>query len=494
MALAVVWSRAQAGIESPLVAVEADLLPGLPSMTLVGLPEAAVRESRERVRSALINSGFDFPAGRITLSLAPADLPKTGSRFDLPIALGILAASGQIPREPLDQFEFAGELALSGALRPFPGALAMMLGAWPDGRTLILPQAVEQEAAALAEMDVRVASSLLDVCAFLKGVQSLARPSCESYSYPVLAAVADLAEVKGQPGARRVLEIAAAGRHSLLFVGPPGCGKSMLISRLPGILPDLSQQQACELAMIRSLAGLSFDPAAFQRPPFQAPHHSASMVALVGGGSEPKPGAISLAHHGVLFLDELPEFDRKVLEALREPLEAGQIHIARAQRSCHFPASFQLAAAMNPCPCGYLGHSSGKCHCSSEQVSRYRAKISGPLLDRIDLLFEVPSLSAQELMQSSSAESSAVVKQRVEQARARQWQRQAGNNAQLAQTDLLPTLDPSCQQLLAQAMERLNLSARASHRLLRVARTIADLAGEARIAIEHLAEALSYRH
>lgn len=494
MALAKVWSRAQSGIDSPLVAVEADLLPGLPSITLVGLPETEVRESRERVRSALVNSGFSFPVGRITLSLAPADLPKAGGRFDLPIALGILAASGQIPKTQLDRYEFAGELALSGALREFPGAVAMMLGALADGRELILPQALAEQAALLPQAPIWLAESLLDVCAFLHQRQPLSKPPLRPATE--VARLADLSEIRGQSAARRVLEIAAAGGHSLLLSGPPGTGKSMLAQRLPGILPLLSEAEAQEVALLQSLAGQPLQPEAWAQVPFRAPHHSASMVALVGGGSEPRPGEISLAHRGVLFLDELPEFDRRVLEALREPLEQGQIAIARASRRCCFPSRFQLIAAMNPCPCGYQGHPSGKCHCSPEQIQRYRSKISGPLLDRIDLMFEMPVIPASQLTQMLASEASAVVAERVKVARDCQLERQHCLNSQLSVPELQrhAELVAAPLALLNTAIDRLGLSARAGHRVWRVARTLADLAGAERIETGHLAEAMSYRH
>ena len=371
MSLAVIHSRGLDGLAAPEVAVETHIAGGLPSVTLVGLPDAEVREARDRVRAALQNSGFEFPARRITINLAPADLPKESGRFDLPIALGILAASGQISPKLLSELEFAGELSLSGELRPIRGALAMVLAAGDAGRSFVLPSASAREAALTRRASIFGANSLLDVCAHLNGQEALTRPTGIDDSTSVVCDTADLAEVKGQQQAKRALEIAAAGAHSLLFCGPPGSGKSMLATRLPGLLPPMPPSAALESAAVLSLSGL-FRAEQFGRPPFRSPHHSASPAALVGGGSVPRPGEISLAHQGVLFLDELPEFDRRVLEALREPMESGRIHISRAARQADFPAEFQLAAAMNPCPCGYHGDVSGRCRCTPDQVVRYR--------------------------------------------------------------------------------------------------------------------------
>lgn len=470
---------------------------GLPSLSIVGLPELAVRESKDRVRGALSNSRFDFPAGRVTINLAPADLPKEGGRFDLPIALGILGASGQIAAEPLAGYEFLGELALSGELRPVDAVLPAALAAREAGRALVLPQPNAAEAALVSGLEILPAERLLDVCEHLNGISPL-RPHrpVESTARPQTAP--DLAEVRGQPHAKRALEIAAAGAHSLLLLGPPGTGKSMLASRLPGILPGLTEAEAVEVAAIHSVSRhTSARPLSWRQRPFRAPHHTASAVALVGGGANPRPGEISLAHHGVLFLDELPEFDRRVLEVLREPLESGQILISRAARSAELPARFQLVAAMNPCPCGYLGDPSGRCRCTQEQVTRYRARLSGPLLDRIDLHVEVPRLPAEQLQsaQPETAESSAAVRQRVEAARARALARAGKPSSALEPREIERdcALSDEAKRLMQQAMQQLALSARAYHRILKVARTIADLAGQNAIGIAHLGEAIGYR-
>jgi magnesium chelatase family protein len=492
MTLAIVSSRALAGMDAPEVVVEAHLANGLPSFTLVGLAEAEVKEARDRVRAALLQSGYEFPQRRITVNLAPADLPKESGRFDLPIALGLLAASGQLPTASLKDYEFAGELALTGGLRPIRGALAMMLSAARSGRAFILPRASAEEAALAEGAEVYGADSLLEVCGHLTGRAPLPRiVPRETNTRPEYA---DLADVKGQQLARRALEIAAAGGHSLLMSGPPGAGKSMLASRLPGILPPMTQAEALESAAVLSLTG-GFRGENWRVRPYRAPHHTASGVALVGGGNPPRPGEISQATHGVLFLDELPEFDRKALEVLREPLEAGRITISRAARQADFPARFQLVAAMNPCPCGYLGHASGKCHCSPEQVARYRGRISGPLLDRIDLLIEVAALPEAELTASGGGESSVSVRQRVVAARARQIERQGKANAQLGsnEIDLYCQPDAAGMTLLKQAIARLNLSARAYHRILRVARSIADLANSGQINAGQIGEAVQYR-
>ena len=495
MTLAIIHSRGADGLNAPEIAVEVHLAGGLPGVTLVGLPETEVKEARDRVRAALQNSGFTFPAKRITINLAPADLPKESGRFDLPIALGILAASGQIPAQDLARYEFAGELSLSGDLRPVRGALAMVLAAAASPRDFVLPEESAHEAALAGNDNIFSARSLLDVCAHLHGQTLLTRSTPTQSPIDGATEPPDLADVRGQTQAKRVLEIAAAGGHSLLFAGPPGSGKSMLASRLPGLLPPLTRGAALESAAVLSLTGL-FIPTQFGQPTYRAPHHTASSAALVGGGGVPRPGEISLAHQGVLFLDELPEFDRRVLEALREPLESGQVHISRAARQAIFPARFQLVAAMNPCPCGYFGSTAGRtCRCTPDQIARYRNKLSGPLLDRIDLQVEVPALPAEALQGLPDGEPSPVVRQRVVAARERQLARQGKANAHLTtkEVDRHCQTDTTASGLLKQAVARLNLSARAYHRVLKVARTIADLAAAEAILATHIAEAVQYR-
>ncbi len=496
MSLAMLYSRAQSGIDAPLVTVEAHLSNGLPALSIVGLPEMAVRESKDRVRGALINSRFEFPLRRITINLAPADLPKEGGRFDLSIALGILAASGQIPEAACQRFEFLGELALSGELRPVRGVLPAALQARKADRALIAPALNGPEAALVEGLEVYTAEHLLEVCGHLTGQQRLPVPDLppEASGYDEYP---DMEDVKGQAQPKRALEIAAAGQHSLLLIGPPGSGKSMLANRLPGILPPLDERQALAAAAVRSVSEGGFSPRDWKRRPFRAPHHTASAVALVGGGSNPRPGEVSLATEGVLFLDELPEYERRVLEVLREPLENGHITISRAARQADFPARFQLVAAMNPCPCGYLGDTGGRaCRCTQEQVARYRARISGPLLDRIDMHVEVPRLppAALEPNSEESAETSARVRARVLAARRRQGARGGLNNdLKTKELERYCALDAAASTLLRRAMEKLGLSARAYHRILRVARTIADLADAEHIATAHLSEAIGYR-
>lgn len=495
MALAILYSRGRSGIEAPLVTVEVHVANGLPAMNIVGLPETAVKESKDRVRGAILNSRFEFPAQRITVNLAPADLPKEGGRFDLAIALGILIASGQLNATQLDRYECIGELSLGGELRSISGVLPVAIQAKQQGRKLILPKDNIAEGALVSTIELVPCAHLLEICAHLSGQRLI------EAEYPIIQpepeAELDFADVHGQYHVKRAFEVAAAGNHNLLMLGPPGTGKSMLASRLPTILPPLTERQAQETAAIASISDQGLNVANWLKPPYRAPHHTASAPALVGGGSNPKPGEISLAHNGTLFLDELPEFDRKVLEVLREPLETGHITISRAARQVDFPARFQLVAAMNPCPCGYLGDVSGRCHCTSEQILRYRARVSGPLLDRIDMHLDVPRISHEVLRKGSphGEERSADIRQRVVAARQKALCRSGKANAELSAKEVKSVCQLSEQghQILELAMDKFGLSHRAYHRILKVARTIADLAESETISVAHLSEAIGYR-
>lgn len=498
--LAVVLSRAEFGVAAPQVRVEVHISRGLPSLSIVGMPETAVKESKDRVRAAIMNSGFEFPPHRITINLSPADIPKGGGRYDLPIALGVLAASEQISPDRLERTEFVGELALGGQLRGIRGILPVVSAVSQANRRLVVPGRNAAEAALVQSCECLAADSLHQVCEWLCGDRELpsAHDRQDRSSKPgAQKPIGDLSEVKGQEQAKRALIIAAAGGHNLLFYGPPGTGKTMLASRLPGILPTLTETQSLETAKVASISSGGFDPGNWGIPPYRSPHHTASAAALVGGGSQPMPGEISLAQNGVLFLDELPEFSRHVLEVLREPLESGKIVISRAARSAEFPARFQLLASLNPCPCGYLGDEDRPCHCSLGQIQHYRTKISGPLLDRIDLQVEVPRVPHKVLRNTkTSGLTSQQARSLVMKARTQQLKRNGGlTNAQLQGRqieDLIP-LSAALLDFLEQVVERLRLSARAYHRIIKVARTIADLKQSDEVCQSHLSEAVAYR-
>lgn len=494
--LAMIRTRTVVGVHAEPVIVEVHLANGLPSFSTVGLAETAVKESKDRVRGAILNSGFEFPAKRITVNLAPADLPKAGGRLDLPIAIGILIASGQLPNANIGNIELVGELALDGRLRKVSGVLPTALACGKSSRTLIVPSANALEAGLAEHTECMHAAHLLEVCEKLVGENDL--PSCEGVEagdcnashYP------DIQDVKGQPQAKRALEIAAAGGHSLIFVGPPGAGKSMLASRLPGLLPELDNQAALEAAAIQSIAHGEFNIECWKQRPFRSPHHSSSSAALVGGGSIPRPGEISLAHQGILFLDEMTEFSRVALEQLREPLETGEINIARAARSISYPAKFLLIAACNPCKCGYLGDGTDRCRCSAASVEQYRSRLSGPMLDRIDMHIHLPRVDIKTLQSKSiEGESSSSIRARVGEIWHLQMSRQGRLNSQLKANEVerYSRLDNDSMAFLELVCERMNMSARAYHRIIKLARTIADVSGEEQVSKSDVAEAVGYR-
>lgn len=496
MNLAFTKTRSTLGILAQPVSVEVHLSNGLPGFTMVGLAETAVKESKDRVRSAIINSQFEFPCRKITVNLGPANLPKTGSGFDLPIALGILAASGQIPHKNLTNHEFIGELALSGELRGVSAIIPVVLAAHKEQQLLIIATANAAEASLAGHQGVLTAHNLREVCSYLCQDTPLhplpARPEDISSHHEL-----DWSDIKGQFHAKNAMEIAACGGHSILLCGAPGSGKTMLARRFSTLLPELSETQALECAAINSIRGKLPDFSQWRSPPFRAPHHTASPMSLVGGGNPPKPGEISLAHHGVLFLDELPEFNRQVLETLREPLESGHICISRAAAQTEFPAQFQLLAAMNPCPCGQWGNTQANCLCTPDRISRYLAKLSAPLLDRIDMQISVHALSQEELIKPNvnSDRQSPIIKEKVIKVRAIQIARQNCINANLSSKlgEQVCELGTAEQDFLNLAMTKLKLSARGYHRLLKVARTIADMHDSQKVQVNHLQQALSFK-